>query len=240
MAPPAELAELAPMCPADAKKVFLIRHGNSTYNAWRDETVRTCTCLCATWRDHDAPLSVKGREQVQALRKEVMARGLHQQVQLVVCSPLTRAIDTALGGFWDVHGKDSSDGPVAGRPPVLALSLVAERLDTACDIGRPASELRSAYRDVDFGQVAEFWWYGGEDNCPAPGFPHDREPVDCCRTRVEEALQWLRQRPETCIAVVGHSAFFQLMTGSWRKMPNCGISELTLAPESEGESPSAG
>ena len=43
---------------------------------------------------------------------------------------------------------------------------------------------------------------------------------------VPSLLSWLQERPETCIAVVGHSAFFQIMTGSRQKMRNCGIVEM--------------
>lgn len=224
----------------DGKRVLLVRHGHSTYNAWRERSLHTCMCLCATWEDHDAPLSDKGRRQVNQLRKKVCSQGLHREVQLVVTSPLTRAIDTARGAFWGVLPDGTADHPDAscsGRMPMVVLASIAERLDTACDIGRPASELGGLYQDVDFGLLQEHWWYGGEANWPAPGQPHEKEPWSACQRRITETIEWLQERPETCIAVVGHSAFFQAMTGSWAKMPNCGIVEIRVPPAARVELP---
>lgn len=217
------------------KRVVLIRHGNSTYNAWREETLRNCRCCSSRWTAHDAPLSEKGEQQVRQLHDTVRALNLHQEVQLIVTSPLSRAISTARGGFW---GPASGDA-IRQRPPMVALALVAERLDTACDIGKPRSELERSFRDVDFSLVEEFWWYGGKDNRPRPGQPHEREPWSVCHRRIEETIRWLQRRPETCIAVVGHSAFFQAMTRSWSKLPNCGIMEIRISSSSASESESS-
>ena len=41
------------------------------------------------------------------------------------------------------------------------------------------------------------------------------------RERIGEFKRWLSARPETCFALVGHSAFFQEMTGMDRKLSNC-------------------
>lgn len=217
-----------------AKKIFLIRHGHSTFNAWRSKTLRTCTCCIARWTAQDAPLSERGRAQVQALHREVAKRGLREEVQLLVTSPLTRALDTAIGGFFFRNGAGAGESSGEGAPdalPLIALPLVAERLDTACDIGRPRSVLQGEYPRVDFSLVEEHWWYGGADNFPAEGQRHDREPTECCKQRVAELMRWLVARPESCIAVVGHSAFFKAMTGSATKMDNCAIVEIELTRE---------
>jgi broad specificity phosphatase PhoE len=42
----------------------------------------------------DAPLSAKGFEQVRQLRKKVQAMKLPNEAQLIVTSPLTRALQT--------------------------------------------------------------------------------------------------------------------------------------------------
>ena len=70
------------------KLVHLIRHGESTFNAAYQETG-------ADPIDFDAPLSPTGHRQVALRRAAFDALA----VELVVTSPLTRAIETALGLF---------------------------------------------------------------------------------------------------------------------------------------------
>jgi len=150
-----------------------------------------------------------------------------------VVSPLSRALDTARGGFWGLPASGGGADATVRHPPIVALALIAERLDTACDIGRPVSELRSVYTDVDFQFVEEeCWWYGGESNWPEPGLPHDSEPWPECQQRVAQATKWLQERPEMSIAVVGHSSFFQAMTKSWAKLENCGLASNSIAQQS--------
>mmetsp|Transcript_131693 Transcript_131693/g.421486 ORF Transcript_131693/g.421486 Transcript_131693/m.421486 type:complete len:303 (-) Transcript_131693:82-990(-) len=234
------------------QRIFLIRHGNSTFNAWRDRQLRSlwrCSFCCETWVDHDSPLSPKGAAQVAALRDEVRRRGLHDLAELIVVSPLVRALDTALGGFGggsEAASSSTSSSPslsptcaavlgaeVAGgrRPPpsFVAHPAVAERLEQACDLGTPKSALVPRYPGVDFDLVAEeHWWHGGADNAVEVGQPHLREPSDACARRAEALATFLLSRPERCIVVVGHSNFFRMMTGSTLKLANCGIVEVQL------------
>merc|ERR1712046_174456 len=85
---------------------------------------------------------------------------LLRSVELVVVSPLSRALDTALGAFPRSPPEPSPDCGRAGGPaPMLALALASERLDTACDIGQPRSQLEQQYPDVDFSEVEEHWWH---------------------------------------------------------------------------------
>jgi len=213
----------------NAKRVILVRHGQSTYNDWRQKSIKRCTCL---WENYtggcDAPLSAKGKQQVQQLREIGFMSDLRKEVQLVVTSPLVRAMETALGAFLEPL---STSGACR---PIVALASVAERLDTACDIGTRKSELQQIYKNVDFSQVVdEYWWYGGRENSLEDGLHHEQEPWTACYRRVDQTIQWLRARPETCIAVVGHSSFFQAMTGSCAKMPNCGVMEIDVGEHDE-------
>ena len=71
-----------------ATTILCIRHGQSTFNA----------AWAATGADpmhYDARLSALGREQVVAARATLLA----YPVEIVLVSPLTRAIETALGVF---------------------------------------------------------------------------------------------------------------------------------------------
>eukprot|EP00887_Chlorella_sp_A99_P005165 scaffold40.g5165.t1 len=78
----------------DMKQLFLIRHGESEYNA---ESAK-CSAQGGGWADpwiFDAPLTERGRAQAAALRGQLAALGLPADT-LWVTSPLQRAIQTLL------------------------------------------------------------------------------------------------------------------------------------------------
>ena len=76
--------------------------------------------------------------------------------------------------------------------------------------------------------------------CQAPGAPHCSPIVQVfwparsllnaeeeVAERVGEFKRWLLARPESCMAIVGHSAFFASMTGQ-PKLANCEAYWCTL------------
>ena len=73
-----------------AEDIFLIRHGQSTFNVHYETTG-------VDPLHFDAPLSPLGHEQVLHSRADAVALC----VDLVVTSPLTRALQTAVGLFGD-------------------------------------------------------------------------------------------------------------------------------------------
>lgn len=195
------------------KTLFLIRHGQSTFNKWRRQSLLTCKCFCSRWTSFDAPLTEHGQWQVSELRTRLDGLGVGG-VQLIVTSPLVRAIDTALGVFAAELGKVS----------VVATHLHAERLDNACDIGKPLSELKQLYPTVDFSEItAEHWWYGGLENYENP---YKDEPIEACRQRIAKFKEWLRSRREKKIAVIGHAGYFKAFLHTRRKLQNCEVLEV--------------
>lgn len=126
------------------KRVYFVRHGHSLYNEWRDKSwLPWAGCAGLFIGDpliFDAALSSKGEASLAALRERVQALGLDQSVELVVTTPLTRAIQTALGAF----DKEELD---ARGVQVIASGLHLEVCDTTCDIGTPLPKLRETFRD---------------------------------------------------------------------------------------------
>ena len=130
--------ELGDGPPKRLKHVWFIRHGNSEFNAWRVQTAfcpwtRLCHCCCAPLTTfveglRDAPLSAKGEAQVARLRTELIAQKLPQAVDLVVASPLTRAIQTSL----------AFEGLLAASGKPLVVGLHRELVGSSCDIGAPS------------------------------------------------------------------------------------------------------
>lgn len=180
--------------------VHLIRHGQSTFNA---------ACAALPFADpmlFDAPLSERGHGQVADLRGRVAPLG----VELVVTSPLTRALQTAIGGFG------------GGPAPIVVEALVRESLESSCDVGRSPRVLAAEFPNLRFDHLDDPWWHTDDgDSRPVPS-----EPQPMLVRRIEMFRAWLERRPERTIAVVGHGTFFNVLTGL--RMDNCEIATIML------------
>jgi broad specificity phosphatase PhoE len=184
------------------KAVFCIRHGESTFNA----------AYRATGVDplhRDAPLTEEGHRQVQAARAVV--RDI--PVELVVTSPLTRALQTTTGLF--------ADHPA--RPAFLVEALHREHGGSSCDIGRPPALLMAEFPHFTLDHLPDVWWHE-EGEPDQNGICY--EPIERLQERVEAFRGWLRARPERTIAIVGHGTFFFHLTGQW--LANCQVLPLDL------------
>jgi broad specificity phosphatase PhoE len=184
------------------KSVFCIRHGESTFNA----------AYRATGMDpmhFDAPLTDEGHRQVREARANL------QEItfDLVVTSPLTRALQTTTGLFTG-H---------PANPRILVEAMHRERAESSCDIGRAPTLLAAEFPAFEIGHLPEIWWH-------AEGDPNERgicvEPVEVFQARVAGFRSWLLARPERTIAVVGHGTFFYHFTGQW--LDNCQVLPLHL------------
>ncbi|MEO5786293.1 MAG: histidine phosphatase family protein [Casimicrobiaceae bacterium] len=185
-------------------KTFLcIRHAESTFNAaWRDTEVDPL--------HFDAPLSAIGMEQVAQARSTLV----HLPVELVITSPLSRALQTTAGLF--------ADHP--SSPEMLVVPLSRERVENSCDVGRSPAELATRFAAFDFGHLSDIWWHVDEA-------PDVRgvcvEPLEAVAARAAEFKTLLLSRPERFIAVVSHGTFLFYLTG--RRFANCEAVELTLS-----------
>jgi broad specificity phosphatase PhoE len=182
-----------------ASIVHLIRHGESEFN-------RQWALTGADPLIRDAPLSSRGHGQVAAAR----ATALRLAPDVVVTSPLTRAVQTALGLF----------GGSAVSIEVDAIHT--ERITNADDVGSPPSVLKQRFPALDFDHLPDLWWHDGPpDHLGVPV-----EPEAYFRARVEAFVAALGQRPEDRVVVVGHGTFFQALVGA--HLDNCAIAPLTL------------
>ncbi|CAJ1417233.1 unnamed protein product [Effrenium voratum] len=136
----------------------------------------------------------------------------------------------------------------------MVTALASEHMEASCDIGRPASRLRAAFPEVDFGELPEVWWYvpdGHEGITEEEShrlFKEEgrREGRAAFERRVECFARWLEQRPEKAmvIAIFAHADFFNCFLHKffgdqaakfqdyWMK--NCELLELsftTLTPK---------
>lgn len=178
------------------RTIDLIRHGQSTFNAHFEVTGEDPLHF-------DARLTEKGHAQAADARRLLDGKAY----DLIVTSPLTRAVQTSLGIFADA----------LGRVPFMVETLHRERVESSGDVGRPPAELAAEFKQLDFGALPDAWWVTAEPN--HIGVPY--EPLEHFLPRVEGFRDWLRRRPEKRIAVVGHATFFLHLTGT--SLKNCEI-----------------
>lgn len=182
------------------RTVLCIRHGESTFNAaWRANPVDPL--------HFDARLTELGHAQVLQAR-EALAR---YPVEVVLASPLTRALQTA-HGLFDGH---------PSAPPIQVAPLLRERVENSCDIGRPPPALAAEFPAVDLSRLADAWWH-------AEGEPDARgiciEPIALVAARAAQFRFELAARPERVLALVGHGTFFFHLTG--KVLANCEVTQL--------------
>lgn len=190
---------------SETTRIVCIRHGESTFNAAHR--------LGGGDPGHrDARLTPRGQAQAQEARQRLT----DIPFELVVVSPLTRAIETAAIVF----------GEHPNQPRVLVEVLHRECQESSCDVGRATSEIAAEFPHLDVGHLPEIWWHA-EPGCEVGGYPV--EPRHLFDARVAGFRDWLRTRPESTIAVVGHGTFFYHLTGTF--LENCATIELDLAAE---------
>ena len=193
--------------------VFLVRHGESEYNhmhsLYMQHTSHTATATSVSFSSHsslkageepdivcpDAPLTPLGHKQANALRQQLAAYNRQHVndgfgIDVIIASPLTRAVQTCLVALADFHQQYSPPQPSAKKRKTDAKRLkapdesvddyvqqtplpiqlhpdVAEHCYCMSDVGRPLSALLPLFSHFHFDTSAfagreERWWYGAE------------------------------------------------------------------------------
>lgn len=189
-----------------SKVVHFVRHGEGWHNVGLP--------------NRDAQLTPKGWQQAHALGSHMKRYPVTREVQLVVVSPLMRALETAAGAFGSLGDNDRLGSPIlmtaqnevrdvctahetiSCRPGIkyLVNEACRERLSTGlCDARSDRCTAKTKFPGFDFSMVKsekDDWWKPGN-------LESEAEVV----LRGRRFLQWLMTLPETNIAVVTHSAF---------------------------------
>jgi broad specificity phosphatase PhoE len=190
-----------------SQHIYLIRHGEAAHNVqgrpWGPELI-------------DAKLTPRGREQALS---ELRSAAESLPLELVVVSPLTRAIETALLGLAPHLEVDDDQLPLP--PPQQQQQLQGRRRrlrpvaieqcreqfgQNLPDRRRTTAELRAEFPTVDFAAHA----MAEEDELFTP----ERETLEALALRADAFLEVLSRRPERHIAVVTHSSFLAALCNS--------------------------
>ena len=209
---------VAPEAAPPRKTLYLVRHGESVWNA-----AQASKDVVAMLGAVDHPLNETGRRQAEGLALHLNAGGSDAEAvleaDLVVCSPLTRALQTCLvglapllareggeGGARGVQlnpnarekrnfgGKDSSGKHVGGAISAALEISMRELYPAATAAGRVEELLRP---QLGLELVQTRWWLG------------QKEEEEHVLARTEELLAQLRYCDAGSIVLVGHSHFFR-------------------------------
>jgi broad specificity phosphatase PhoE len=173
--------------------IYLIRHGQSEFNAAHTDGAPDPLIF-------DAPLTDLGRQQARAARDHAATLG----IQSVICSPLTRAIQTAKIIFDGIAPIEISAGPV-------------EHLWHSCDVGRSPAHLASDFPELRFDHLPDVWWHNGPKNQNGVA----EEPEHLFHTRIAQFRDTLHHAQTCPLAIVGHCNTFRSLAGF--NMKNCEI-----------------
>lgn len=159
--------------------MILLRHGQSEFNV-RFSVAKIDPGI------PDPGLTDLGRDQARAAAMALEGRGLAR----IICSPYTRAIQTATEVAAHLH------------LPVHVSPLVRERYAFSCDIGTPATELARAWPALDFSHLDEIWW------------PTIEEPFEVAGGRAARFRAEMAALPDwSATLVVSHWGFILALTG---------------------------
>lgn len=236
--------------PAGGKVVWFMRHGQSIGNVAkkaaeskdvRDKSGRKNYKMYADSMEYlDAPLSEEGVKQARAAQQTVATWKV--KPQLIVCSPLTRAIQTAAIVYeqildqvqlvvrpemreFDPTMKENQGSTL----PELRVSAALKNLSRWPTIQKALSEESTKDWSANWDEK----WARGGPECAK----HIRD-----KSRLKAFGTWLQSRPETHIATVSHfGTILKFMMGaSWPivnapdkppMMPNAGWVVVSISPE---------
>ena len=164
-----------------SKKLFLIRHGHAYHNelfpiigskAFRVQEVI------------DAPLTDIGHDQSNELHETIDQYG----IQLVLVSPLLRALQTAHGIFRRKN------------IPTRCIEHIREYPigEETCNQRLSLDERFVEFPDIDFSEIQSI-----DDIYWTP----QRETLDALNHRIQDVKEYIRELPQERIAIVSHSSF---------------------------------
>ena len=200
---------------AQPKTVWLVRHGQAAHNVLLSQGKRDEAHAL-----RDPGLTARGRQQAAKLRRNPLLREAlagagagPAAAELLVVSPMRRAVETACEGFG------SLSLPLVLNPDCQECS------DPPCDTGSPPAELQRLFEDSVLGAALR------EQLGALPANWFEKTGANAANRaawaqRFDGFTQWLRAREEQRLIVVAHHRFFK--EGLGVELENCEVVQFTL------------
>lgn len=190
-----ESASLGP----NAKIIHFVRHAQGYHNI--DPSIMK----------QPAGLDARLTDEGEAQCAQLAQTAAELRPQLIVVSPLTRTMQTALLSF-SIQLKQQG-------VPLVALESVRETVNYLCDARRPLSAIVSQMAEAGVAvdtsagcehEHDELWAAYERKHGTQAAFKAHRESADMpgLAARARSAFAWLAARPEREIIIVSHSAFY--------------------------------
>tara|TARA_Y100000590_G_C15230291_1_gene829827 strand:+ start:89 stop:652 length:564 start_codon:yes stop_codon:yes gene_type:complete len=167
------------------KAVYLIRHGQSEANVAFD--------LDNPNFYYDSRLTSLGKKQAQNTQKKLK----NIDFDLMLCSPLTRALQT----FSFIFPNLVQDAVI--------LPFVREQSTNSSEVGRQPAILEKEFPAFNFKDLNNFWW---NNDKPIDEKKIIFESMGDLDKRVLKFKQWIYNRSEKRIALVSHGTFISRIT----------------------------
>ena len=165
------------------KNLYLIRHGHSLHNELFHkigvQAFRIPDCI-------DSPLTNEGHLQSIELGQSWQNKN---EIELVLVSPLTRTLDTAMNIFGD------TDIPMVSEEFLREYPIGED----TCNKRSSLTLLKNKYPRIDFNLISD------QDTLWTSEY---RETIDELEQRLDKMVKYLQNRKENNIAIVGHSSYF--------------------------------
>lgn len=182
-------------------RVYFLRHGQATHNP-KAEKMREAGCSFEDFLaqmqvddEFDSRLTAVGVQQAVDKAKTAAVAKACREVELVLSSPLSRAIRTA-----DIVLPPAS---LPRQPPRIVLEDLREINHFLLNAKRRTrSELQGTFAGWDLSNVEDeedTLWVEGRDNL---------ESKEATAERGYQALLWSLARDERCVAFAGHGGIF--------------------------------
>jgi glucosyl-3-phosphoglycerate phosphatase len=175
----------------------------------------------------DTSLTPAGEDQARVLNEQLKLAGVH--IDLLVASPLRRALQTADIAFADVRCHAREVTPLA-----------AERCFLSSDVGSPLDELKRRHGpEWGLDSLSDGWWYQADDSQgewrPPGEYLYAGEPDTAFYSRMRRLLAYLRSKAGGggCVALVAHWGVIYALTGRSLQNAECitlASTELTAEP----------
>ncbi|KAJ7154174.1 histidine phosphatase superfamily [Mycena filopes] len=176
------------------KRIHILRHGQAMHNVQRGYPLR------------DPPLTDQGRDEARAV-------ALSFRPDLIICSPMTRTIQTALAIFPDLL---TQSGPNSN----IALEIwpdLRETHEAICNKGVSRATMAAAFPQLDFSRCSEEWDYEAHSAVGATA-------------RAMRVRALLAERTEQNILLVGHRGFIDFLVPG-PQISNCELWSYTFGPD---------
>ena len=166
-----------------SKNLYLIRHGHSLHNELFNKIGVKAFRIPLTI---DSPLTNEGHLQSIELGNTWPKK---REIELVLVSPLTRTLDTAMNIFGD------TDIPMVSEDFLREYPIGED----TCNKRSSLTHLKNKYPRVEFNLVSDGDTLWTQDY---------RETIDELEQRLDQMVKYLQKRKEKNIAIVGHSSYF--------------------------------